>query len=179
MIKLKRILKEIMTNAPPPAIIQSHPQTEPVKILNEKDIQTARLLAATIWGEGRSEGETGMHAVLNVVMNRAGNDLSKVSEIVLKPKQFSFWNGISNPNEYANNLSKEHAEEPKKFKKLPDSQSYDKAVELVDKVIANKLKDITHGAQYYFTPDQASPEWKKGMVKTVTIGHHEFYKKKG
>lgn len=176
MIKLKKIINEIITNSPPPAMVQSQPAiTNQNSGLNPKDIQMAHLLAATIWGEARNEGETGMHAVLNVIMNRANQNIAKASTIVLKPKQFSFWNNITNPNEYATNLSKKYSQASPK---LPDVESYNKAIKLVDAAIQHKLPDITGGAQFYFNPSIVRPEWAKTMIKTKTIGHHEFYKAK-
>src|SRR5690349_15270839 len=63
------------------------------------------VLARTLWGEARGEGETGMQAVASVVLNRValaqergkywwGNNIIQVCQ---KPYQFSCWNR-SDPN---------------------------------------------------------------------------------
>jgi len=53
------------------------------------------ILARTIYGEARGEGERGMQAVANVIMNRvAANSWygDGVQGVCLKDKQFSAWN---------------------------------------------------------------------------------------
>src|SRR5690606_12591978 len=53
----------------------------------------ARLLAATIWGEARSEGEDGMRAVAHVMLNRVGQRFGENLEtVIMTPYQFSVWN---------------------------------------------------------------------------------------
>jgi spore germination cell wall hydrolase CwlJ-like protein len=56
---------------------------------------TQGVLARTLWAEARSQGGEGMHAVANVILNRAaqpdwwGKDIRSVC---LAPYQFSCWN---------------------------------------------------------------------------------------
>jgi N-acetylmuramoyl-L-alanine amidase len=59
----------------------------------------AKLLALTIWGEARGEGQQGMLAVGHVIENRMNSDRfgGSVADVVWKPKAFSCWNP-SDPN---------------------------------------------------------------------------------
>jgi len=170
MIKLKRIVREIIGDLPP-AIVQPHQAPNPTSTINAAMIENAHIIAATIWGEARGEGEVGMQAVLNVILNRAGKDINKAAQIALKPKQFSFWNKIANPREYA-----QHLANVSRAAKNRDAILYQKAIELVDKSISGQLKDITNNAKFYFNPKIVKPSWSKKMIKTTTIGNHEFYK---
>lgn len=159
----------------PPAIIQSQPTNNQQTnvVINQKDMNTSYLLAATIWGEGRGEGEVGMHAILNVILNRAHGNIRNAGNVVLKPKQFSCWNNIHDPSAYSQKLAEKNRSD-----NSPDGMMYKKAISLVDLAMKDKLNDITQGAQFYFNPQLASPSWAKKLDKTVSIGHHDFYKLK-
>ncbi|MBX9746059.1 MAG: cell wall hydrolase, partial [Hyphomonadaceae bacterium] len=57
------------------------------------DEMEVRLLAATAWGEARSEGEHGMRAVAHVMVNRIGPRFGEnLATVILSPRQFSVWN---------------------------------------------------------------------------------------
>ena len=60
--------------------------------------------------------------------------------------------------------------------KLKDSKQYTQALILVDKALKHQLQDITGGAKFYFNPKLVKPSWANKMIKTVTIGNHDFYK---
>ena len=180
MIKLKRIIKEIVDT--PPAIIQHHaPSTKPVTVADEKMVDDACILAVTIWLEAKGEGEKGMQAILNVLLNRGDNDINKASKAATESKrssktgkqihQFSCWNGISDPAKHSRGLIKLHKDGPTKDDKMMNA-----AIELVKKALKHQLTDMTSGAKFYFNPDIVKPKWAKKMVRTAKIGHHEFYK---
>jgi hypothetical protein len=62
----------------------------PAVVVDETEV---RLLAATVWGEARSEGEDGMRAVAHVMVNRIGQRFGEdLATVILSPKQFSVWN---------------------------------------------------------------------------------------
>ena len=155
----------------PPAHIQHTNNIAATNVMDNKKLTSAYVLAATLWGEARGEGNDGMQAVLNVIMNRANGNIVKASQLVLTPKQFSFWNKIDNKTEYAIQLAKSA-----RSGELKDVKQYNEALKLVDLALKHNLKDITGGAKFYFNPKLARPSWAKKMIKTATIGHHEFYK---
>ena len=165
-------LLEAMDN--PPAHIQhaERPAAQ-TNVVDQAKMNNAYILTATLWGEARGEGELGMQAVMNVIMNRAKGDFNKARDIVLKPKQFSVWNSVKDPEQTALGMAKAH-----RAKKLPDGPSYIKALELVDKAMNGSLTDVTGGATFYFNPKKANPSWAKMMTKTKSIGNHDFYKPK-
>lgn len=161
--------------AQPPAIVR--PTVAAInnvsKIANEETLKNSYLLAATIWKEARGEGTTGMQAVLNVIMNRAGGKFSKADEVVMKPYQFAVWNNSKDPDGDAQDLAQK-ARNGKLAK--ADDDAYLAAIQLVDLARQGKLKDVTGGATFYINPKHANPSWLKKMTKTKKIGNHQFYK---
>lgn len=153
-------------DTPPPAIVQKAEAPKPTNVLDARALTNLYVVAATLWGEARGEGEQGMQAVLNVIMNRAKGNFTNAFTVVLKPKQFSMWNGASDPDDSAIALAKEQRDNP----------TYRTIIRLVDKASKGQLPDITGGATFYFNPKKANPSWAKKLTKTVTIGDHVFYK---
>lgn len=144
----------------PPAIVQHTPTNASANY----NITNAYIVAATLWGEARGEGERGMHAVLNVIMNRAKGNFQKARDVVLASKQFSMWNDVSEPAVTAMAMVRN------------SDDQWLEAVRLVDRASQGNLPDITHGATFYFNPKKANPSWAKKMVRTARIGNHDFYK---
>ena len=144
------------------------PRADEAQFFRELEIDT---LARTIWGEARGEGQTGMEAVANVVLNRVqvaeengskfwwGNDIITVCQ---KPYQFSCWNR-SDPS----------------FKKLQavteDNLYFVSSLRIARRAVIGQLEDHTKGATHYHA-DYVSPYWAKGEEPTITIGRHIFYK---
>jgi len=157
-----------------PAIVQKAGKPSATNVMTPQAITNAYIVIATLYGEARDEGEAGMHAVMNVIMNRSGGDSNKAKNVVLARKQFSCWNGIGNPAANAIEL----ADSLRNDKSSSDGKMYMEAVRLYTRARKNELDDITGGATHYFNPAKANPEWKKDMKKTTTIGHHTFYKSK-
>ncbi len=134
------------------------------------DEMTVDVLARTLWGEARGEGDIGMLAVANVILNREkiakkkgkfwwGNNIIQICQ---KPYQFSCWNR-SDPN----------------FRKL---QSVDKrdlyfatAVRIANRAVTGVLEDITSGATHYHA-SSITPYWAKGQAPIEVIGAHKFYR---
>lgn len=161
------ITKEAMDT--PPAIVQ--PSTNTNSVVDAKKIADAYIVIATLWGEARGEGEHGMQAVLNVIMNRSKGNFSNARAVSLKPNQFSLWNGVPDPEESALELA-----EKQRDGKGKDHAQYIQAMKLVDKAMSGTLPDITGGALFYFNPHKVNPKWAKKLEKTKTIGNHDFYK---
>lgn len=162
-------VKHNVIPTPPPAHVQKATKVFSPNVVN---ISNAYIVAATLWGEARQDGEIGMQAVMNVIMNRAKGDFNKASGVVLKPKQFSMWNNIEDPEKAALNLARVI-----RTKAPADSATYMKAIEIVDKAAKGKLLDITGGATSYVNLKKANPSWARTLTKTKEIGHHTFYKK--
>lgn len=127
------------------------------------------VLARTLWGEARGEGDGGMEAVAAVILNRVayaedragfwwGNDIISVCQ---KPYQFSCWNR-SDPS----------------YLKLQAVTDKDKhfvtALRIARRAVTGTLADSTRGTTHYHA-DYVSPYWAQGQKPTVTIGRHIFY----
>lgn len=154
----------------PPAIVQQATTNINKSVASAKVIQDSYLLAATIWMEGRGEGEKGMEAIMNVILNTVGRDFNKAASEVLIPNRYSAWRGKKNPYQFSQELAKKRRE-------LKDN-SFLIALSVVELARTGQLKDTTNGATYYFNPTLANPSWAKKMKHTATIGQHVFYKPK-
>lgn len=122
------------------------------------------LLARTIWGEARGEGQTGMQAVANVIMNRVkkgGWWGATIQDVVLKKWQFSTWNE-NDPNR------------EKALAVTTNDAKFWTAKKIASLAYNGQLDDITGGATNYHAKS-VSPSWAESMTKTATIGNHIFY----
>ncbi len=132
---------------------------------------TIDVLARTLWGEARGEGNAGMEAVANVILNRVkvardrgghywwGNNIISVCQ---KPYQFSCWNR-SDPNY-------------RKLQSISEKSDlyYATAVRIARRAVAGVLADSTNGATHYHAKTIA-PAWAQGQSPNVQIGNHIFY----
>lgn len=130
------------------------------------------VLAMTMWGEARGEGEEGMRAVAYVVLNRAAHHNywgASVAEVCRKPYQFSCWN-LNDPN-----LDK------MRRVTLSDPQfaiAFDIASTLLGRAKGRVQwsQDPTKGATHYHEWSlQPMPRWARGHVPCARIGRHVFY----
>ena len=139
----------------------------------QNNSQNVDVLAKTIYGEARGEGQRGMHAVANVIMNRVavsealGGFWWGVGVIgVCKAKwQFSCWNK-SDPN-----LKQLNGEAI--YKKL----AFTVAENIAEEALEGNLEDITDGATSYHT-SAVNPWWAEKMTFIKEIGNHLFYTEK-
>lgn len=164
----KSKMQEVVFDLPPAHIQQVKPQLPNQSVVTQQKIKDAYVVVGTVWEEAKGEGKSGMHAVLNVIMNRAKGDISRARDEVLKPKQFSIWNNVSDPEGYCIRLAKRAA----------DEESFQIAVQLVDAAMKGNLPDITGGATHYYNPKKASPSWANTLQVTKVIGNHVFMKPK-
>lgn len=133
--------------------------------LSERD-----LLAITLVGEAGGEGELGMQAVGNVIMNRTrqGYRGNTVSEVIMSPSQFSVWNDQSPTSLY--NARR-------------NTETYQRAERIADDLLAGRRSDVTGGATSYLnvavTAQQRGgslPSWYRRDKITRKIGNHTFLK---
>ena len=116
-----------------------------------------------------------MHAVLNVIMNRAKGNIRQAAVECLKPKQFSGWNKINK-------------KDPESIKQFIDSKrnhsKFKGALDLVNKARSGSLKDITKGANHFLnvqlTKQQRKggnlPSWYDSNKVVADYGKHRFLK---
>ena len=142
----------------------------------EPTADAADVLARTLWGEARGEGEAGMIAVACVVLNRVRESLEHggtywwgrdVAGVCRARAQFSCWNP-SDPNR-AKLLSVD----------LSDPQ-FRIARKVAEDAVADRLSDPmidpTLGATSYKVASLPWPySWGHPRTPLVTIGRHAFY----
>ncbi len=134
-------------------------------VLNEDEV---RLLAATVWGEARSEGEDGMRAVAHVMINRIGPRFGEdLSTVILSPKQFSVWNRGDPNRRRVIDLVRD-----------PSSVAIDPEWAVADRVAREVLSgqsiDPTNGALFYHTRG-VRPRWSRLGEGRQILGQHIFY----
>lgn len=133
--------------------------------MNPEELDTRDVLARTLWGEARNQGQDGMRAVAAVILNRAakpgwwGHD---VKSVCLKNRQFSAWN-FDDPNR------------DKMLALTEADAAYRQCLEIADEALGGKLVDPTGGATHYHTK-AVKPYWAKAETPCCTIGDHVFYK---
>jgi spore germination cell wall hydrolase CwlJ-like protein len=114
-----------------------------------------QVIAITILGEARGEGQRGMYAVACVVSQRAKERKLTGAQVCLQKLQFSCNNKGLN-------------------KKLLDTPQAEYAMMLA-KNIHNLDLTFTKHANHYHTK-RVKPYWSKGKRPVVTIGNHVFFK---
>ena len=114
-----------------------------------------QVIAITILGEARGEGESGMYAVACVISQRAKERKLTGAQVCLQKLQFSCNNKGLN-------------------RKLLDTPQAAYAMMLA-KNINNLDLTFTKQANHYHTK-AVRPYWSKGKRPVVTIGNHVFFK---
>ena len=133
------------------------------------DEEEVRLLAATAWGEARSEGEDGMRAVAHVIVNRVGQRFGDDLETVIRaPKQFSAWN-IGDPNRVL-------VQNPERYARGGiNKETWETAQTVAREVLSGQSVDPTAGALFYHTR-AIRPWWARYGAGRREIGAHVFYR---
>ena len=128
-----------------------------------------RVIALTILGEARGEGEIGMLAVACVIQRRSWEKEKTSAEICLQPWQFSIWNA-----------GKGNVKRERDLWYLWDSKRMVYARHLArflnnEKIV---LVDITKGANHYYSKKirKTPPDYLKEYEPVVIIKNHVFYK---
>lgn len=133
-----------------------------------------QVLAATLYGEARGEGEAGLEAVASVILNRVviakatgrkqfGD--GSIRSCCLKPWQFSSWNQ-SDPNR-AKLLALDFANP------MPILAQ---CLAVACRAIAGELPDTVGGATFYKTNVLPWPaEWGHAVAPVKVVGHQSFY----
>ena len=135
-----------------------------VRTINQLD--SLEVMALTVWGEARGEDDIGRCAVAWVIRNRAerpGYDWwgNTISEVCLKPWQFSVWN----------------AGDPNRAKMLdlaPNDPLLTHMRALCKRVLEGSIPDPTRGCSHYCRRD-SYPTWKIGRSPRFSHGNHEFF----
>lgn len=119
----------------------------------------------TLWQEARGEPPEGREAVAHTIKNRLslGKWGHSLASVCLWPKQFSGWNGPSDPN----------------FKTVCLLDDNDATLSALRGVMEKALDggaDPTKGATHYYADYIAAPFWTKGATFCGKFGNQLFYK---
>jgi len=146
-------------------LIPVMPETNHIDAMTFQRELEIDVLARTLWGEARGEGNIGMQAVANVIMNRVaiggwwGDSIVTVSQ---KPYQFSCWNK-DDPN----------------YRLITALDGEDlyfvTARRIARRAVYGALEDITSHADHYHAAG-ITPFWTSGERPVAVIGNHIFYK---
>lgn len=129
--------------------------------------------AATLYGEARGEGLTGLLAVGCVIRNRVISPVrwwgTGWAGVCQAPWQFSCWNA-NDPNRAQ---LQDLVDDPPRGL----HQTWDACVLAARAVMVELLPDITKGADHYCTKAVAAKTaWAKGKTPVASIGNHLFFK---
>lgn len=128
------------------------------------------IFARTVYGEARGEytssGPAALIAVANVILNRfkrAGRYGKTMTEVCLKPRQFSCWNQ-NDPNRIL--IQNEN---------LETDPLFNICLVVVKKVIEGVWPDLTRGSDHYHA-SSCLPYWARSRKVKLHLGRHIFYK---
>ena len=162
---------EIVTGAAPFAAAAAPEARSVARPRFESRAAALDLLARTVWGEARSEGEEGMRAVAAVIANRAdperprwwGKTVKEVCTYGERYKQFSCWND-DDPNYW------------KLRNVTPADEMFAQALAIAADTLDGKNPDPTRGATHYYAVSMpAPPYWARGLTPCIPIGRHLFF----
>ena len=122
-----------------------------------------RIVAETLLGEARGEGQAGLYAVACVIQARVNDKRwpSTGRKGCLQSNQFDYWNAKRQRRTCTNIFGSKHA-------------SY--AMTLAKAIVARKqLKDITRGANHFVGPG-SNPKHIRGKKPVFIYKRHRFYK---
>ena len=127
-----------------------------------------RIVALTLLGEARGEGEKGMFAVGCVIQRRTVERKLTPAQVCLEPWQFEPWNA-------GRGRVKKESELYYLWKSKHKMYARDLARKICDEKA--RLKDTTNGANHFCTL-RSFPYWTRGKKPTIVIGNHKFFKLK-
>jgi len=129
----------------------------------------AENVALCVWKEARGEGQLGMKAVMDVILNRAKDWNKSLHDVVYARNQFT---SMSVPSDPEYNLQPQDGDPQYAF-----------CLGLCQQEAAgNNTGDITQGAHYYCNEATEKSGWFKDNVidspshpRTVKIGRQDFF----
>ena len=146
------------------------------------DLDQAYCLAENIYYEARNEDIKGQFAVASVTLNRA-ND-ARFPNTICGVVKYSIKSKRSNKLVCAFSW---YCENDKKGREIP-VRNKDGSInqQVVDQfqvasmvaitVLGGNVEDYTRGATHFHNPFRSQPDWRHQLVKTMSIGNHDFYK---
>ena len=125
----------------------------------------ARTLMAEALGERSNES---FDAVASVIWNRSGGDKKKMVDVVLKPKQFSCWNGMTDADK-RNFVVRPHG------RSLTNPSAWKYCVDTAKKMVDGTFKPSGKWTHYY-AHNKVTPSWAANLRDAKKIKNHTFGK---
>lgn len=146
------------------------------------DPEQAYCLAQNVYYEAKGESIQGQFAVASVTLNRVNDP--RFPKTVCEVVKQSARNKDSNRLVCAFSW---YCENDKKGKEIPvrnnDGSVNQSAVDqfqiasiVAITVLGGNVKDNTHGATHFHNPNTSNPAWRNTLIKTMSVGNHDFYK---
>jgi len=152
-------------DTPTPAAASTRTGAAPT--VSSTALTDAEVVACTLWGEARNQGERGLRAVASVIGNRWHTRYRRCTtarEVCLDRYQFSCW--LQNDP----NLPRMVA-----AARQPDAV-FRQCMAIADELLKGTMADITRGARHYYAATMRSaPSWARGHSPCVVIGDHLFF----
>ena len=141
-----------------PPVLNNRPVSPIIQCKKDKD---CRVLAEASYYEARSEPDSGVLAVMRVIVNRvnAKGWRDTIKDVVYQPKQFS----------YTHDGSLKRG--------VTEKQQMRRMYVLAYKFLKGKVdapKEVKYANHYHTI--HVSPRWKDSLTKVATIQNHVFYK---
>ena len=130
--------------------------------------ESERIVALTLLGEARGEGNMGMYAVGCVIQKRADERNLTPAKVCRQPYQFSIWNA-----------GKGKVKKESELYYLWKSPSAPYARQLARHICkGHRLVQKTTGNANHYCTLECNPYWAKKRKPVKIIGNHKFYKLK-
>lgn len=135
-------------------------------VLSQELSREQLIIAKTILGEARGEGESGMYAVACVIQQRVLNRKIPADKVCLQKNQFSCWNK-NDPNR--NKLDR--------LLLIPQADYAKRLAVNLDKLSLKYIKKSDHYCSKVLWKTNP-PKWLKNKKPVAVIGRHVFFRLK-
>lgn len=132
-------------------------------------------IAQTLWKEARGEGIDGLNAVASVILNRTGDDMSYIVDVLKQKDAFSCYNDV--PQSRWTDKTYKFFVPWKAIKDVPaNAQIWEDCKDIAQKIVDKKFKSTIGNMNSYLNKDTASKNAKDtwGKKCILKIGKHHF-----
>lgn len=146
------------------------------------DPQEVYCLAENVYYEAKSEDIKGQIAVASVTLNRMRDPRfpNTICGVVQQTARSHITNKFICAFSWYCDNDRRGKEIPVRNRDGTINEKIAEQFEIASKVaitvLSGEVEDNTKGATHFHNPNNSNPSWKYELVKTITIGHHCFYR---